>query len=294
MTELAATVVVPTTGDRGPLLTHSVGSVLAQTVTDLEVFIVGDGIDDTTREVCHDLCHADDRVQLVEHPKDVSRGERHRHTLLSERASGRIVAYLCDRDLWLPHHLAELTATLADADVAHTLRAAVAESGDLWFPHEIDVRDDRDRRRRDEVDRLWPLSSAGHTMDAYRRLPHGWRTTPPGLTTDRYMWDQFLDQPWCRVAASPVPTVIYLRRGRHPGWPTDERLRLIEQWAERLDDSAFVEAFTRAAHDGLVQKVAALARERDARQRRSLRTRLRRATGAVRELSAKAGRLVGR
>ncbi len=44
-----------------------------------------------------------------------------------------------------------------------------------------------------------PLSCGAHTLAAYRRLPHGWRTTPPELATDLYMWQQFLEQPWCRA-----------------------------------------------------------------------------------------------
>ena len=47
--ELAATVVLPTTGDRGPLLPYSVGSILSQTVRNIEVFIMGDGV--TVRRV---------------------------------------------------------------------------------------------------------------------------------------------------------------------------------------------------------------------------------------------------
>ena len=41
----------------------------------------------------------------------------------------------------------------------------------------------------------------------------GWRTTPPDTNTDRYMFEQFLDQPWCRVGTRRRPTVLTFKRG---------------------------------------------------------------------------------
>ncbi|MEL6143659.1 MAG: glycosyltransferase family A protein, partial [Bacteroidota bacterium] len=55
MGQLKATVVVPTTKDRGPLLFHSVGSILRQSVTEIEVFIIGDGVYDETREAIKNI-----------------------------------------------------------------------------------------------------------------------------------------------------------------------------------------------------------------------------------------------
>ena len=39
------------------------------------------------------------------------------------------------------------------------------------------------------------LTGVAHTLEAYRRLPHGWRTTPPEVPTDHYMWRQWLELP---------------------------------------------------------------------------------------------------
>ncbi|MCB0988865.1 MAG: glycosyltransferase family 2 protein, partial [Acidimicrobiales bacterium] len=137
---MSATVVVPTTGDRGPLLRHSIGSVLNQTVTDVEVFVIADGITDETRAHIQELIEADDRVRLFEFPKHESRGEPNRHQVLTEHATGRFVAYICDRDLWLPNHLHELDLALADADFAHTLRFRVGEDDRFHFTHIADLR----------------------------------------------------------------------------------------------------------------------------------------------------------
>ena len=37
---------------------------------------------------------------------------------------------------------------------------------------------------------------AGHTLDAYRRLPFGWQTKPTDTWSDLHMWRQWLEQPW--------------------------------------------------------------------------------------------------
>lgn len=282
--ELTATVLVPTTGDRGPLLAHSVGSVLAQTVTDLEVFLVGDGITDDTRVAATALVARDPRVHLFEFPKHERRGEPHRHALLHDRARGRIVAYLCDRDLWLPDHLSELDRLLADADFAHTLRFRIDQNGrtDLYHTHDLRVAADRAVTRPGRG--FVPLSFAGHTADAYRRLPFGWRTTPVGVTTDRYMWEQFLDQPWVRVATSARPTVLSFVRGAHPGWPTARRLAELERWSARLADRSGVDEIRGRVLDDLWAEWARLAAADRSRRDRGLDQRVARARRRAGEL----------
>ena len=63
------------------------------------------------------------------------------------------------------------------------------------------------------------LTGTAHTVAAYRRLPHGWRTTPPGRWPDHYMWQQFLAEPWVRaVTATRVTAVQFASaRGRAGG-----------------------------------------------------------------------------
>jgi GT2 family glycosyltransferase len=72
---LAATVLIPT-HDHGPTLLRSVRSALAQTVTELEVFVIGDSVPDVTREL---MAEQPPRQRLVD---DVLRlPDGHRATL---------------------------------------------------------------------------------------------------------------------------------------------------------------------------------------------------------------------
>lgn len=215
---------VPTTGDRGPLLPFSIGSVQRQSIEDIEIFVIGDGVNDQTRRTIESIVSDDPRVRFFDHPKHERRGEIYRHEALKS-ARGKIACYLCDRDLMLSNHVGQLLDVLSDADFAHSLSVRKARDGGFR------IRELRDLTRpeyRDAHKVLMPLSMVGHTMSFYRGLPFGWRTTPPDIATDEYMWRQFLDHPECQVAFVPIPTIIYLKRGDHPGLSTLERLAEIE------------------------------------------------------------------
>jgi glycosyltransferase involved in cell wall biosynthesis len=110
-----ATVLIPT-HDHGPTLYYSVRSALAQSVENIEILIVGDGVPEPTREIVAEL-QRDERVRFLDNPKGESRGELHRHTALQE-ARSEIVCYLSDDDLWLPDHIATMRQLLESADFA--------------------------------------------------------------------------------------------------------------------------------------------------------------------------------
>lgn len=244
--------IVPTTRGRGRLLEWSVGSALSQSLDDVEIFIVGDGLGEDDVACVKALMAADERISLYEFPKGERRGEANRHDLLLNEANGDIVAYLTDRDLWRPNHLMELRSLLDTADFAHTLRVGVGPDENIEVIWRSDLSSPAVQARHRELSILVPLSFVGHTMNAYRRLPHGWRTTPEGQPTDHYMWQQFLDQPWCRVAGGAVPTVLYFKRGDHPGLSADERRALLEDWTRRSAEPGFDAAWTRQITAALI------------------------------------------
>jgi glycosyltransferase involved in cell wall biosynthesis len=229
------TIILPTTSDRaatlGPVLRH----VQMQSVADWEMFIIGDGVHDETRALVQRWCRDDPRMRFFDHPKDVRRGETYRHAALAE-ARGRNVAYLCDRDLWLYDHLETLSSALDGADFAHTQRLTIHPDG--RYDYQLDVDLGRSAQRRGFHRRGLPvgMSTVAHSLDSYRRLPFGWRTTPVGTKTDRYMWEQFLSQDDCMGRSSSWPTVLYFNRGDHPGWPSEARGEELERWNQRLPD----------------------------------------------------------
>jgi hypothetical protein len=238
-----ATVVMPTTGDRSAVLPHAVGSVLRQTVADLELFVIGDGAAEPSRAVIRRLQREDPRIRFFDHDKGARRGEPYRHAALAE-ARGRIVAYLCDRDLMFPWHLQALLDLLEHADFAHTLRFHPLPDGRVRVAGDNDIARAADRRdvvRGFRAGNGMPLSTVGHTLAMYRRLPHGWRTTPPGHLTDFSMWQQFLAHADCRAASGRRPTVLTFYTHLRTAWSMRERADELERWQRRMAEPGWYE-----------------------------------------------------
>ncbi|UHD14920.1 glycosyltransferase family A protein [Thiocapsa bogorovii] len=232
-----ATVIVPTSIDRGPLLRYSVGSVLRQTVTDLEVFIVCDGAEDDTRAASEALAHQDSRVRVFDFPKGTRRGETNRHKILTNHADGEIVCYLCDRDLMLPHHVDQMHRALTRHDFANCGYLDVKEDGRVVPEFKLDSGNSAQRARLVRNGRMGVmLSTMAHRLDFYRKLPFGWRTTPDDWFTDHYMQHQMLSQPGCRGVGLATPSIVYFKRGHHPGWPTQQRAEELKVWSALIND----------------------------------------------------------
>ena len=124
-----ATVMIPT-HDHATTLGLAVESALNQTVQDLEVLIVGDGVTDEVREVALALQGQDERVRFLDLPKGPHHGEVNRHTAIQQSA-GEIIAYLCDDDLLLPEHIADMTGMLQDHDLVQSLNGYIDTTGRL-------------------------------------------------------------------------------------------------------------------------------------------------------------------
>lgn len=242
----AATVLVPT-HNHAETLRYSVGSALCQTLADFELLIVGDGCDEATRMIARDLAAGDARVRFLDFPKGPRKGEAHRHAALAE-AKGRIVAYLGDDDLWLPHHLQTLDGLLRDADFGHTLHAGLNKSGALFF-----LSSDLENAAL----RQWVISSGhnqfdftfgGHTLAAYRRLPGGWHTIPEQtVAADLHMWRQFLREPWCTARTAMVATGLCSQTHLRPALTHAARAEELAAWTHRMSQPGFVEQFQRTA-----------------------------------------------
>jgi GalNAc5-diNAcBac-PP-undecaprenol beta-1,3-glucosyltransferase len=248
---------------RGPVLALAVESILAQTVADLEVFIMGDGVDEPTRAVIQDLMWRDARVRFFDHPKHERRGETHRHAALAE-ARGRIVCYLCDRDLMLPEHVETMARLLQNADFAHSLLTLMQTDGTLLYRTWIDLAHLPDRQwaaREFRPENGIPLSFAAHTLAMYRKLPCGWHTTPKPHFTDIYMWQQFLAQPDCRAASGTMPTILSFPRWLRKEWTIEQKRLEIERWLDKSRAPGWNEHFRQLVIDCITPHCSTKARQ---------------------------------
>lgn len=236
-----ATILIPTFR-HARLVPFSVRSALDQEGASVEVFVVGDGVEDGTRAALEALGD-DERLRFFDFPKGERHGELHRHEALHE-ASGRIVCYLSDDDLLLRDHVAEMARLLEDADFAHSVSARLRVDGTLeYFPWNYSRREfvEVGLGRKASIG----LTGTAHTLEAYRRLPDGWRTTPPGGPTDHYMWRQWLELPGLRTAMGDRLTYLTFP---DPWWgqlPEGERAAALEDWFRRSREPGFAEELDR-------------------------------------------------
>jgi hypothetical protein len=258
--DLAATVLIPT-HDHGALLEYSLASARAQTMEDIEILVVGDGVGDDTREVVDRVAASDPRVRFFDNPKGPRFGEAYRHGVLQE-ARGEFIAYLSDDDLWLPEHLEQMRGLLEHADFANALP--------VWFDtdgrpnvHRVDLTLPFYRELFLSGENRVPLSCAAHTAELYQRLPHGWRTTPwttPDgvyLPTDLYMFQQILEVPGVRAVSGFRPTVLnFPSRLRKEMDPAD-RLQELVDWAGRIQDPVGLTEYTLSVLEDATRRLAA-------------------------------------
>lgn len=126
--------VIIATYNRSAVLRYAIASVLAQSIRDFELLVVGDGCTDDSEQVVAEA--ADDRVRWINLPENSGHQSAPNNRGLRE-AKGEFVAYLGHDDLWLGHHLECMIDGLerAGAAFAHALALRiVAPDGEIAVP----------------------------------------------------------------------------------------------------------------------------------------------------------------
>jgi GalNAc5-diNAcBac-PP-undecaprenol beta-1,3-glucosyltransferase len=218
-------VVLVPTFDHGPTLRPAIHMALNQTEQDLAVHVIGDGAPVSTDRLMDEITTVQPRVRYHPNPKSPRTGEPYRHELL-QSVDAEIVCYLSDDDIWMPDHVEVLSGALRHHDLAATL--SVSLQGGRMRVSRMQWSDAADRALSCRQSRV-SLTETGHRLDAYLRLPFGWRSTPPGRYTDHYMWEQWLREPWVRAVTVTRWTQLHIPAALRHNVAGDGRAA--EQWA---------------------------------------------------------------
>ena len=263
---LRASVLIPT-HKHAATLPFAVKSVQSQGIDEIEILIIGDGVDDRLRAIIEKLRTGDSRIKFFDFPKGPRNGEIYRDAVLRE-ARGRIVCYQCDDDLSLPGHLQDMEAALEDADFAGSMQADVGPEGRIrGYVFDFDRPEFREPWLAWTPNQLGTWASDGfglgfgaHRLDAYLRLREGWATTADGYPTDQTMWMKFAREPWCRTKILPWPVSLHFPKPQRRGWTDQQRADELSRWMNLLarpDATQHVlHEILRSFGDMLLQQVA--------------------------------------
>lgn len=120
--------VVTSTYNWPSALNEAIRTALAQTFTDFEYLIVGDGCTDETESVVR--AFDDPRIVWRNLPQNLG-NQADVNRLALEWARGKFIAYLNHDDLWFPDHLETLLPALRDnaLDIVNSLCLAISPPG---------------------------------------------------------------------------------------------------------------------------------------------------------------------
>jgi glycosyltransferase involved in cell wall biosynthesis len=232
-----ATVIVPT-HRHAETLPLAVGSALRQTESDLEIVILGDGVDKRTRAAARSLVAADPRVRFADLPKGPGHGFAHRQQAVVE-AGSKLVFWLADDDLWFPDHVERLAAMLEDAHLVASLIVGVHRDGTI-NAKPFDLGTSWARARLAEGSRFMPMSTIAHQRKAFLQLPRGWLV---GELQYRDVWGQFGARPKAVMVSLLVPTALHLPSSAREDMTPRERAAELERWSATLSDERRRRAF---------------------------------------------------
>lgn len=196
------------THNRADVLPFAIRSALAQTETDWEVFIVGDGCTDDTAAVVGQF--RDPRLHWLDRPKGAGFGYDNRNFAFRQMR-GEFIAILPHDDIWFPDHLAVLARCLEERGAEWACSRTIwVEPGGMLLPGDFDLAAD-DFLRQQFLDRKLngiPSVAVMHRRDCFAHYGY-WNETLSACGD----WDM-----WARIiegnrgfACVSIPTCLHFR-----------------------------------------------------------------------------------
>ena len=183
------TILLPT-HNRADVLPFAIKSVLAQTFTDYELLIVGDGCTDNTAAVVAEFAARDGRIRWLDFPKAPHFGYANRNRALKE-ARGDIIGFMAHDDIISPDHFALLLEALNEPSVllVHGGSAWISPQGE-FVPTVCHLNDSE--MRSEFLARTWnrlPATVFAHRREVFASVGYWDETLPRAGDLDF----------WCRI-----------------------------------------------------------------------------------------------
>lgn len=222
------------THNRGDVIAYAIESVLAQTVANFELFIVGDGCTDNTEAVVKDYIQKDPRVKWLPFSKGKGFGYGHRNGVL-KRARGKYVAFAAHDDLWLSDHLATHLAYFSehkDAVIAYTRPLWVHPDGTI-LPSSYNTDNPATKASFMTTHNEIPADCVVHTRQAMEKV--GYWNAELSVAADWDLWKRIIRQSKSKtIGFISTPTTLHFRAN----WRTEKN-----SWSDHM--KVLYESFAR-------------------------------------------------
>lgn len=230
-------------------LPYAIKSAQNQTITDLDIVVIGDGVTDDTRVAVEPFL-ADERVRFLDKPKAIRHGEEYRDHVI-RNSLAETVCYLGDDDLLFPNHLQLMGEHLSGVDFVNPLPIFINFDGSLHYISTDLANPDSLLWHLDEQVHRNSVSLTGvmHTRESYLRLPFGWRPAPPGRWTDHYMWQQYFQLEGFQAKTLPISTTAKFGDGERTNIEPQLRVREIEFYLQAFSQPDFSESWNQRVRE---------------------------------------------
>lgn len=226
-----ASILIPTWNS--PMtLSYAIMSAQNQTISEIEILIVGDGVGSKTLDVITSFAGSDPRIRFFNFDKGENRGERNRHFGVLEANSNSII-YLADDDILMPQHVANILEILQVAPFV--------QSRNTYFDHDFNLQvfptDLSDPKLVawhlvDPPRNRVSITGTAHTKDLYLQLERGWDLTPKGMGTDLFLWKQFFRLPNFKGATHNQVSALQFPASIREEKSYKEMKEIYEKWYE--------------------------------------------------------------
>ena len=243
--------IIPT-HDHASTLPHAIESALNQTFRNIEIVVIGDGVNDNTRSVMSKVLVNFPQVKFVDKPKSLRHGEEYRDELI-RNSDADFISYLGDDDLLFPDHLKEMLRQVKGVDFANPLPIFIEPNGELThIATDLSQRESvtwhlQTNPSRNSVS----LTGVIHSKESYLKLPFGWRAAPQGIPSDLYMWHQYFRLDGFVAKTAPISTTAKFASQSRTSMSGQERSQELLKFAEFLKTTNFRDEWDRKVQDAV-------------------------------------------
>ncbi|HEY1474578.1 MAG TPA: glycosyltransferase family 2 protein [Pseudolabrys sp.] len=232
MTAPYASVFLPTL-NRSATLPYALASVQRQSQPALEIFIVLDGATTQCREIATRAAQTDQRITVLDLPKDSGVGENNLDIAVT-KALGQRIFYIDDDDLWLPDHIARLGPLLEHADVVDSRVCSLDRRGELHLgPCRASNRQVRELLATGRLKMLYDTHFA-HRRDAYRKFSNWVSRRETGDIVWNFL-SEFAKAPECKWVSCDAVTALSIHGSARADMSSELRALEISDWLEKID-----------------------------------------------------------